>query len=379
MTFHGVTKAFSTGNLKKQKPLVAVDQFNLAVEQGELVVLLGPSGCGKTTLLRMIAGLEEVDHGEITLNGENIASIPPSQRPFAMVFQNYALYPHMTARENLTYALRARRVPKVEIAHRLSEIASLVRLQPEELDRKPAKLSGGQQQRVAFGRALMTRPSVLLLDEPFSNLDQHLRMHVRIQLRKIQKKLRLTVIMVTHDHDEAAALGDRIVLMNRGRIEQHGNPESLFNTPESLFAAKFMGFPTMNFIRGKITLHGREGKKRFQESGNGSITLPLENPIFSQLPVGEDLILGMRPQYVFVKPFKEKNDETPMHGSGLVLDEERCGMDRYLHMDTGSHVISGRIEEHRIAGTPLGDTRAFIFKTDGILFFHPSTEKRLFP
>lgn len=377
LIFQNVTKEFRVGKRKKRN-LIAVDNFNLKVEQGEMVVLLGPSGCGKTTLLRMVAGLDDVSDGKIMLDRQNIASISPSQRPFAMVFQNYALYPHMTAKENLTYALRVRRVKKGDIERRLDEIVELVRLEPGELNRKPPQLSGGQQQRVALGRALMLRPGVLLLDEPFSNLDQHLRMHVRIQLRKIQKSLGLTVIMVTHDHDEASAMGDRIVLMNQGRVEQHGTPESLFERPKSLFSAKFMGFPTMNLIEGRVVPDG--SGRRFQEIGEGSIEFRLENSMLSRLSMEKKLILGIRPQFVSIKPFSDKIDRMTLHGTGAVLDEERCGMDRYIHMDTGSHVVSGSFPRCSTRSSiHLREIWAFQFNTNRILFFHPETEECLFP
>lgn len=364
LTFHDITKTFDQ---KGRDPMVAVDRFNLCVNQGELVVLLGPSGCGKTTLLRMVAGLETMTQGDICLNGQSITALPPHQRPFAMVFQNYALYPHMTAEENLRYALRVRKTDKKEIDRRLKETMELLRLDRGELARKPAELSGGQRQRVALGRAIMQQPQVFLLDEPFSNLDQNLRMHLRIQIRRIQKALDLTVLMVTHDQGEAVAMADRIVLMNKGKIEQVGPPRTLYKQPGNLFAARFMACPPMNIITGRVVV--REDGWWFHEKGDSGLECRLEQSQW-RLPQDRDIVLGIRPEFVSVRALADGDH----HGTAVCVAEEISGLTVYLHMDTGGHGITG-VAEHTSAG--IGDRVAFRLDTTRLLFFDPGTGDRL--
>ena len=228
-----------------------IKNINLSVDKGEFLVIVGPSGCGKSTLLRMIAGLEDIDSGEIKINGDIVNDISPSDRDIAMVFQNYALYPHMNVEKNLSYGLKNRKIPKDIIKSKVAVIAKLLQIE-ELLYRKPSELSGGQKQRVAMGRAIIREPKVFLFDEPLSNLDAKLRHQMRIEIRKLHDKLKITSVYVTHDQIEAMTLADRIVVINKGLIEQIGTPEEIYDNPKTLFVSKFMGTPPMNIFTCKI-------------------------------------------------------------------------------------------------------------------------------
>src|SRR5690349_18023582 len=242
--------------IKKYDEVEAVRGIDLDIADKEFVVLVGPSGCGKSTTLRMIAGLEEVSGGEITVDGEVVNDVPPKDRDMAMVFQNYALYPHMTVFENMSFGLRLRRYPKDEIARRVKEAARILDIS-ELLGRKPRQLSGGQRQRVAMGRAIVRNPKVFLFDEPLSNLDAKLRVQMRTEIKRVHQKVRTTTVYVTHDQVEAMTLADRVVVMNRGRIEQIGPPNELYFSPRTRFVAGFIGSPAMNFL--PVTLEGSGG------------------------------------------------------------------------------------------------------------------------
>jgi multiple sugar transport system ATP-binding protein len=244
VAFHEVTKRF--GN-----DVVAVDNLTLDVEDGEFVIFVGPSGCGKTTALRMVAGLEEVTSGRISIGGKLVNDRPPTDRDIAMVFQNYALYPHMTVFDNLAFPLRQKRVKKKEIDSRVREAARLLTIEPL-LGRRPRELSGGQRQRVAIGRALVRRPQAFLMDEPLSNLDAKLRVHMRAELLSLHRRLGITTIYVTHDQTEAMTLGDRVVVLDRGVVQQVDTPERLYRRPRNTFVASFIGSPSMNFVEGAL-------------------------------------------------------------------------------------------------------------------------------
>ena len=275
--------------VKKYDDVPAVRGINLDIPDKEFVVLVGPSGCGKTTTLRMIAGVEDITDGEVLIGGDLVNDLPPKDRDIAMVFQNYALYPHMTAFENMSFGLRLKRVAREEIERRVrsaAEILDIVKL----LDRKPKQLSGGQRQRVAMGRAIVRDPKVFLFDEPLSNLDAKLRVQMRIEIKKVHKKVRTTTIYVTHDQVEAMTLADRVVVMNGGLIEQVGAPNDLYHAPATKFVASFIGSPAMNFLKGKVEMNGRAGFE-----GPNGVKLPL-----AWAPAGSNerrAIYGIRPEH----------------------------------------------------------------------------------
>jgi len=278
ITLEHVTKEFAAG-------VVAVDDVNLTIEDGEFMVLVGPSGCGKSTLLRMIAGLEEITDGSISIGDRDVTDLPPPDRDIAMVFQNYALYPHMSVRENLGFGLSVRHTPKPEIARRVLGVATLLGLD-QLLDRKPAHLSGGQRQRVAMGRAIIREPVAFLMDEPLSNLDAKLRVGMRASLAQLHARLSVTSIYVTHDQTEAMTLGQRVAVMRDGRIVQVDVPQRLFHAPHDLFVAAFIGSPSMNLVEARV----ENDAVTF-----GQFRVPLA-PGRRPLPGVTDVVLGIRPE-----------------------------------------------------------------------------------
>src|SRR5262244_1577957 len=273
----------------------AVRGIDLDIADKEFVVLVGPSGCGKTTTLRMIAGLEEISAGEIAVDGEVVNDVPPKDRDMAMVFQNYALYPHMTVYENMSFGLRLKRYPKDEIARRVEEAARILDI-TELLDRKPRQLSGGQRQRVAMGRAIVRNPKVFLFDEPLSNLDAKLRVQMRIEIKRVHQKVRTTTVYVTHDQVEAMTLADRVVVMNRGRIEQIGTPNDLYHAPMTRFVAGFIGSPAMNFLPCRLEEAG--GALRVRLSDYIVLPVPPARAARYRGAIGRDLLFGLRPEHI---------------------------------------------------------------------------------
>jgi multiple sugar transport system ATP-binding protein len=281
----GVRKSFGA--------MPVLDDINLTLDQREFVAFLGPSGSGKSTLLRIIAGLETADAGEVRLDGRRIDALPPGQREIAMVFQHYALYPHMTARENIAFGLRNARVPKQEIERRIADAAAVLEITPL-LDRRPAQMSGGQRQRVAVGRALVKQPKLFLLDEPLSNLDAALRLRTRVELAELKQKVDAAVIMVTHDQAEAMTLADRIIVMNDRRVQQVGPPMEIYSRPANIFVAQFVGSPAMTLLPAGLIDGGEFAQLKL---GDGS-TVQTQVPR-AELPGGE-LRLGVRPEAVRV-------------------------------------------------------------------------------
>lgn len=274
--------------------VLAVADFSIDIQDKEFIVLVGPSGCGKSTALRMIAGLEEITGGELYIDGQYMNDVEPKDRDISMVFQNYALFPHMTVYDNIAFGLKRRKVPKKEIDVKVQEVAEILQIS-ELLQRKPKALSGGQRQRVAIGRAIVRNPKVYLMDEPLSNLDAKLRNQMRAELKKLHKRMNTTFIYVTHDQTEAMTLGDRIVVMKKGYIQQIGTPHEVFDHPRNLFVASFIGTPQMNFI--DVVLETRDGKPCAKVL---DVVIPLELPMDIQLIPGErrTAVLGIRPEYV---------------------------------------------------------------------------------
>ncbi|GGB04735.1 ABC transporter ATP-binding protein [Agarivorans gilvus] len=270
-----------------------IHDVNLSIEEGEFVVFVGPSGCGKSTLLRMIAGLEEISGGDISIAGKVVNDTPPSERGVAMVFQSYALYPHMTVAENMSYSLKVNKVPQEEREKKIALVGKALQLE-HLLDRKPAQLSGGQRQRVAIGRAIVRDPKVFLFDEPLSNLDAELRVDMRLHIAKLHQELKSTMIYVTHDQVEAMTLADKIVVLRDGRIEQVGSPMELYHQPKNKFVAGFIGSPKMNFLPCSVSAWDEVSLTVKLESGH-QMTLPIQ---VRQQAVGEQLTLGVRPEHL---------------------------------------------------------------------------------
>ena len=308
---------------------VAVERADLEIRDQEFVVLVGPSGCGKSTTLRMIAGLEEISEGEIFIGDRLVNRVPPKDRNIAMVFQNYALYPHWTVRQNMAFGLKIRKMPKAEIETRVSEAAEVLGIN-QLLERKPKALSGGQRQRVAMGRAIVRNPEVFLFDEPLSNLDAKLRVQMRVEISRLHNRLKTTVIYVTHDQVEAMTLADRIVIMNEGRIPQIGSPLELFNHPANLFVAGFIGSPAMNFLEGTMT----DGAVRVRDH-----VFPVDNSL--GLADGDKVTLGVRPHKL-----------SPVDGRGpgrfqaRVDVVEMMGAENYAYLrDEAGAALTVRLEE----------------------------------
>src|SRR6187397_1077413 len=281
--------------VKRYDDVEAVRGIDLDIADHEFVVLVGPSGCGKSTTLRMIAGLEDITGGEILIGGDVVNDVPPKDRDIAMVFQNYALYPHMTVFQNMSFGLRLKRFPKAEIKKRVDEAARILDI-TELLDRKPKQLSGGQRQRVAMGRAIVRNPKVFLFDEPLSNLDAKLRVQMRTEIKKVHQKVRTTTVYVTHDQVEAMTLADRVVVMNAGLIEQVGTPNDLYHSPATKFVAGFIGSPAMNFIPCQLEQAGEGLNVRLSDTI--TFAVPAERLPRYKASVGKELTFGIRPEHL---------------------------------------------------------------------------------
>ena len=277
LKFEDIDKSFGKNNV--------ISKFNLEVEKGKFIVLLGPSGCGKSTLLRMIAGLEKIDNGKILLENNLLNDLLPSKRQIAMVFQSYALYPHMDVFQNISFGLKSEKISKEEIKEKVNEAAKILKIE-DLLNRKPKELSGGQRQRVAIGRAITRNPKLFLFDEPLSNLDAALRSEMRVEISKLHKKLKSNIVYVTHDQVEAMTLADKIVIMNKGNIEQFGNPDDIYNNPKNIFVAEFIGNPKMNIL--KIKKEDIISKNSFKLLNN---VIKFENLNFKK-----DFYIGIRPE-----------------------------------------------------------------------------------
>lgn len=332
-----------------------IEDFSLQVEDREFISLLGPSGCGKSTILRIVAGLEVLSKGRIIINDRDVTSLEPKDRDIAMVFQNYALYPHKTIFENLAYGQRIRKRPEPEIVRRVTEVAELLQIEML-LQRRPAQLSGGQQQRVAMGRAIMREPAAFLFDEPLSNLDAKLRNQLRVEIRQLQKRLGVTTLYVTHDQVEAMTMSDRIVVLNEGRVEQIGKPLEIYDRPASLFVAGFIGTPAMNLfdveVKGNI-LHLA-----------GGVTLPLLNP-----PLEGPLKLGVRPENVKIVD----QDAAPCLPYTITLVEE-LGSGKVVHGTVSGLDMVVVVPKDQVLST--GGSYVKLGDAD-MHFFHPETGLRL--
>ena len=310
--------------------VVAVRDMNLNIQDGEFVVFVGPSGCGKSTALRMIAGLEDITSGKVYLDNQLVNNLPPRDRDIAMVFQTYALYPHMNVRDNLGFALKIRKVGKLEINRRVEEAARLLSIE-ELLDRKPKVLSGGQRQRVALGRAIVREPSVFLMDEPLSNLDAQLRVHMRTEIRKLHNRTGTTNIYVTHDQTEAMTMADRVVVLREGIVQQVASPQEMYERPTNVFVAGFIGSPAMNFIRARLEKGNRNLNIVF---GNTKIPLPLERHWREDLKryVNGEVMLGIRPEHIREAQLAENTERSATLGVKPQVIES-MGHEKYLYFE----------------------------------------------
>ncbi len=339
-----------------------LDGLDLTIEDGEFVVLVGPSGCGKTTLLRMIAGLEAVSGGQILIGARDVTWVAPKDRDIAMVFQSYALYPHMSAQENMSFGLKLSKTPKEEIGRRVAEAARMLKIE-HLLERKPRELSGGQRQRVAMGRAIVRHPALYLFDEPLSNLDAQLRTSMRTEIKRMHLAEKKTVVYVTHDQIEALTLADRIVAMNKGEIQQIGTPDDLYNRPASVFVASFIGSPAMSLLRGALS-----GGRLALEG----VAAPLALPQIWQGVRDGAVLLGLRPEALVYAP----------DGAGEGLDMqvnviEPCGAEVYVIGEVGGQEITARCVPGRVPA--LGSTARFAIASDQIHVFDAANERSLRP
>ena len=362
LSFKNINKVYPNG-------FHAVKDFNLEVADKEFIIFVGPSGCGKTTTLRMVAGLEEISSGELSIDGRVINDVEPKDRDIAMVFQNYALYPHMTVYDNMAFGLKLRKVPKAEIDKMVHEAAKILDLEPL-LDRKPKALSGGQRQRVAMGRAIVRNPQVFLMDEPLSNLDAKLRGQMRIELSKLHQRLGTTIIYVTHDQVEAMTLGTRIVVMNAGIVQQVDTPQALYDTPNNLFVAGFIGSPQMNFLDAVVSV---EGDNAVLDLGESKITLTGDKAkkLIDGGYDGKTVVMGIRPEDVYDdEAVIAANQGTTIQSTVRVY--ELLGAEVYLYFDYAGANFTARVKPTTTART--GDVVKLALEPTKIHVFDKETE-----
>jgi len=352
VTIENVKKYF--GNVK------ALDGIDLTIEEGSFVVLLGPSGCGKTTLMRCISGLEKLTEGKIYFDEKDVSNVPPKDRNVAMVFQSYAVWPHMKVRDNIAYPLKLKKVPKNEIEERVKWVSELLHIS-ELLDRFPAQLSGGQRQRVAVARAIVHQTKVLLMDEPLSNLDALLRVKMRSELKKLHERVKVTTIYVTHDQVEAMTMGDKIAVMNAGKIVQFGTPEEIYKKPKTIFVAGFVGSPQMNFLNMKVVSSGTQF-----HAENLGLRIPLKSD-----PKSEHVIVGIRPEHIHLQ-----QTERCVPITGTVYFAEKLMSETVIHLSIDA-------EKNLVIKVPYdlsareGERMQVYLDLDQIHFFHPDTQERI--
>ena len=346
--------------------VTAVEDFTLSIGNGEFVVFVGPSGCGKSTTLRMLAGLEDVSSGSISIDGRAVNNIHPKDRDIAMVFQNYALYPHLNVFDNMSFGLRAKRLPRLEIESRTHEAAEILGL-GDLLKRRPGELSGGQKQRVAMGRAIVRQPKVFLFDEPLSNLDAKLRHKMRAEMKLLHQRVQTTTVYVTHDQVEAMTLADRIVIMNEGRIEQVGTPDEVYKQPTSQFVASFIGSPAMNFATGEIS---NSGRKTVLETDSG-VAIALAS---CHVPQSRRVHLGFRPEHMHLAD-AAKPPKGHISISGNITVVEPMGHETVLTCDGGFGEVVGKYEGEKYFRP--ADSIHFHIRTDRLHYFDLETGIRL--
>lgn len=357
----GIKKVYEGG-------VTAVEDCNVVIEDKEFVVLVGPSGCGKSTTLRMVAGLEDITEGELYIDGELMNDVPPKDRNIAMVFQNYALYPHMSVYENMAFGLRIKKVPKDEIDRRVKDAAKILDIE-KFLDRKPKALSGGQRQRVAVGRAIVRNPKVFLFDEPLSNLDAKLRVQMRAELSGLHLRLNATIIYVTHDQVEAMTMASKIVVMKDGRVQQIGSPLYLYNHPNNKFVAGFIGSPPMNFLTVRVL---EEGGSIVLDEGSFKVKPDASHVPHLKKYVGKEVFFGIRPEdMLYVESGADNSFATK------VTVVEPLGADIHLWLTTGTQPIVARTEPHHVF--KVGETARFVPRMEKARYFERETELAILP
>lgn len=362
VTYDHVTKKFGD--------VIAVNDLNLEIKDKEFLVLVGPSGCGKTTALRLLAGLEEVTSGNIKIGDRVVNDVAPKDRDIAMVFQSYALYPHMSVYDNMAFGLRLRKTPKAEIDRRVKEAAEILGI-GDLLQRKPKQLSGGQRQRVALGRAIVREPKVFLMDEPLSNLDAKLRVQTRAEISKLHQRLETTFIYVTHDQTEAMTMGTRIAVMKNGILQQLDTPQNLYDHPVNTFVAGFIGSPAMNFFDAKVTGTREEPKL---DAGSFSVPVPKESREKLANYLGKDVILGIRPEDIHDRDYIPGSMDTAILTAQVDVMEP-MGSEIYLYLVSGKHSFIARVDP-RSQGRP-GKTMDVAVNLDHIHIFDKETELAL--
>ncbi len=350
---------------KRYGDVSVIEGLNLEIRDQEFMVLVGPSGCGKSTALRMIAGLEEISAGTISIGDRVVNDLPPKDRDIAMVFQSYALYPHMSVRENLEFGLRLRRTPRAETSRLVAEAAQILGI-GQLLERRPKELSGGQRQRVAVGRAIVRKPSVFLFDEPLSNLDAKLRVQMRAEIKKLQARLETTTIYVTHDQIEAMTMGNRIAVLSEGRLQQVGTPLDLYERPANLFVAAFIGTPPMNFVRGELS------DSRIRGAG---LSLPVPSRLQAALEgrAGGKLVVGIRPENVVADIRPPRGESAPLRLTVEIA--EPLGDEVIVHARAGEDVVVFKQDPHRQPA--MGDRMEVRVELDGLHLFDAETQRRL--
>ena len=359
VTYQNVYKRFGE--------FTAVEDLNIEIADKEFVVFVGPSGCGKSTSLRMLAGLEEISDGQIMIGDRVVNDVPPKDRDIAMVFQSYALYPHMSVYDNMAFGLKLRKTPKAEIERRVNEAADILGLS-NLLDRKPKALSGGQRQRVAVGRAIVREPAVFLMDEPLSNLDAKLRVSARAEISKVHKRLGTTFIYVTHDQVEAMTMGDRIMVINDGILQQIDTPRNLYNRPDNIFVAGFIGSPSMNFF--DATLVAEDGNM-FVDAGDFRVHVPDSRKDAYGDHVGKEVVFGIRPENIHGANFAPPNIEvSPIQGTVEVV--ELLGHELHLYLNSGKNSFVS-IVDTRMAPA-VGNTVDLSVNVDTMHLFDKDTE-----
>lgn len=362
----------SLNNVSKMFPgnVWAIRDINLGVENKEFVVLVGPSGCGKSTTLRIIAGLEESSGGDVYIGDQRVNDVPPKDRNIAMVFQNYALYPHMSVYENMAFGLRLRKYPKTEIESRVKEAATILGIE-KLLHRKPRELSGGQRQRVAVGRAIVRKPLVFLFDEPLSNLDAKMRVQMRTEIKKLHIRLQTTMIYVTHDQTEAMTMGDKIVVMKDGIIHQIADPIKLYDKPVNKFVAGFIGSPPMNFVKG--TILKRDGRFYFNE---GKFQVRIVDSMAGAVEpyTGKEVIFGIRPEDIYDKLFvSEAPPDNTIKAACEVI--EPMGSEAYLYLNTGKNSLVAKVGGHN--KPTINQDIDLVLDMSKIHFFDKDTENTI--